>query len=45
MATINVVDPLTGNTLHEIESHSATDVALRFQSALLAVGTPVAMDG
>jgi len=33
MATIHVVDPLTGNTLHEIESHSAADVALRFQSA------------
>ncbi|MEL0319470.1 MAG: succinic semialdehyde dehydrogenase [Aquiluna sp.] len=33
MASIKVVDPLTGNKLHEIEAHSASDVALRFQSA------------
>ena len=33
MASIKVVDPLTGNELHEIEAHSASDVALRFQSA------------
>ena len=33
MAIINVVDPLTGSTLHEIEAHSASDVALKFQSA------------
>lgn len=33
MASIKVVDPLTGNQLHEIDAHSATDVALRFQSA------------
>ncbi|MEL0134840.1 MAG: succinic semialdehyde dehydrogenase, partial [Aquiluna sp.] len=32
-ASIKVVDPLTGNKLHEIEAHSASDVALRFQSA------------
>ncbi len=33
MASIKVVDPLTGNKLHEIEAHSASDLALRFQSA------------
>ncbi|PWL20159.1 MAG: succinic semialdehyde dehydrogenase [Candidatus Aquiluna sp. XM-24bin5] len=33
MASIKVVDPLTGNKLHEIDAHSASDVALRFQSA------------
>ncbi|MEL0291233.1 MAG: succinic semialdehyde dehydrogenase [Aquiluna sp.] len=33
MASITVVDPLTGNKLHEIDAHSASDVALRFQSA------------
>lgn len=33
MASIKVVDPLTGNELHEIDAHSASDVALRFQSA------------
>ncbi len=33
MATIDVIDPLTGSKLHEIESHSATDVALRFLEA------------
>lgn len=30
MATIDIIDPLTGSKLHEIESHSAADVALRF---------------
>lgn len=33
MATIDVIDPLTGSKLHEIESHSASDVALRFLEA------------
>ncbi|HEY7854086.1 MAG TPA: succinic semialdehyde dehydrogenase [Aquiluna sp.] len=33
MATIDVIDPLTGSKLHEIESHSAADVALRFLEA------------
>lgn len=33
MATIDVIDPLTGSKLHEIEAHSATDVALRFLEA------------
>jgi len=33
MASIKIVDPLTGNKLHEIDAHSASDVALRFQSA------------
>ena len=33
MASIKIVDPLTGNQLHEIDAHSASDVALRFQSA------------
>ena len=33
MASIKVVDPLTGNKLHEIDAHSASDVALRFQSS------------
>lgn len=33
METIAIVDPLTGNKLHEIASHSATDVALMFQSS------------
>ncbi len=33
MANIDVIDPLTGSKLHEIESHSATDVALRFLEA------------
>jgi acyl-CoA reductase-like NAD-dependent aldehyde dehydrogenase len=45
MATINVVDPLTGNTLHEIESHSASDVALRFQSAKEAQPAWAALGG
>jgi succinate-semialdehyde dehydrogenase/glutarate-semialdehyde dehydrogenase len=31
METIAIVDPLTGEKLHDIESHSATDVALKFQ--------------
>jgi len=31
METIAIVDPLTGSKLHEIQSHSATDVALMFQ--------------
>lgn len=33
MATIDVIDPLTGSKLHEIQSHSASDVALRFLEA------------
>ena len=33
MATIDVIDPLTGSKLHEIASHSASDVALRFLEA------------
>ena len=33
MDTISVVDPLTGNELHVIDSHSAADVALIFDSA------------
>jgi succinate-semialdehyde dehydrogenase/glutarate-semialdehyde dehydrogenase len=33
MATIDVIDPLTGTKLHEIQSHSASDVALRFLEA------------
>lgn len=33
METISVIDPLTGNVLHDIESHSAKDVALRFHDA------------
>ena len=33
MQTISVIDPLTGNQLHEIESHSAQDVSLRFFEA------------
>jgi succinate-semialdehyde dehydrogenase / glutarate-semialdehyde dehydrogenase len=33
MANIDVIDPLTGSKLHEIESHSAADVALRFLDA------------
>lgn len=33
MQTISVIDPLTGNQLHEIESHTAQDVALRFFEA------------
>ena len=33
MATIDVIDPLTGSKLHEIDSHSAADVALRFLEA------------
>ena len=45
MATINVVDPLTGNTIHEIESHSASDVALRFQSAKEAQPAWAALGG
>ena len=31
METISVVDPLTGQKLHDIQAHSATDVALKFQ--------------
>ena len=31
METIAVVDPLTGQKLHDIQAHSATDVALKFQ--------------
>ena len=33
METISVIDPLTGNVLHDIESHSAQDVALKFLEA------------
>lgn len=32
MQTITVVNPLTGHKLHDIEAHSATDVALKFQT-------------
>ena len=33
MQTISVIDPLTGNVLHDIESHTAQDVALFFHDA------------
>ena len=33
MTTIDVIDPLTGDKLHEIDAHSASDVALRFLEA------------
>ena len=33
MARINVIDPISGDKLHDIESHSASDVALRFHEA------------
>ena len=36
MQTISVIDPLTGDVLHDIDSHSARDVALRFHDARLA---------
>lgn len=45
MASIKVVDPLTGNKLHEIDAHSASDVALRFQSAREAQPAWAAMGG
>lgn len=32
METIAILDPLTGSKLHDIEAHSATDVALKFQT-------------
>jgi succinate-semialdehyde dehydrogenase/glutarate-semialdehyde dehydrogenase len=32
MQTISIIDPLTGNTLHEISAHSEAEVALKFQS-------------
>ena len=32
MQTITVVNPLTGHKLHDIEAHSATDVAMKFQT-------------
>jgi len=32
MQTIAIVDPLTGQKLHDIEAHSATDVAPKFQA-------------
>lgn len=32
METIAILDPLTGTKLHDIESHSATDVAMKFHS-------------
>jgi succinate-semialdehyde dehydrogenase/glutarate-semialdehyde dehydrogenase len=32
MQTISIIDPLTGNTLHEIAAHSEAEVALKFQS-------------
>jgi succinate-semialdehyde dehydrogenase/glutarate-semialdehyde dehydrogenase len=32
MKTISVIDPLTGNKLHEIAAHSKTEVALKFQA-------------
>lgn len=32
MQTIAIVDPLTGQKLHDIEAHSAADVALKFQA-------------
>jgi len=32
MRTISIIDPLTGNTLHEIAAHSEAEVALKFQS-------------
>jgi len=32
MQTIAIVDPLTGQKLHDIEAHSATDVAMKFQA-------------
>lgn len=32
MQTIAILDPLTGSKLHDIEAHSATDVALKFQT-------------
>ena len=31
METIAILDPLTGDKLHDLESHSAKDVALMFQ--------------
>ena len=31
MQTIAIVDPLTGQKLHDIQAHSATDVAMKFQ--------------
>lgn len=36
MQTISVIDPLTGNVLHDIEAHTAKDVALFFHDARLA---------
>ena len=36
METINVISPVTGEKLHEIDSHSAKDVALRFLEAKAA---------
>ena len=33
MTTIDVIDPLTGDKLHEIDAHSASDVAVRFLEA------------
>lgn len=32
MQTISIIDPLTGNTLHEIAAHSKAEVALKFQA-------------
>ena len=32
MKTISVIDPLTGNKLHEISSHSKVEVGLKFQA-------------
>lgn len=31
MQTIAIIDPLTGQKLHDLEAHSAADVALKFQ--------------
>lgn len=44
METIEVINPLTGHKLHEIESHSASDVALIFDEARKAQPNWAALD-
>lgn len=36
MANIDVLDPLTGSTLHQLESHSTSDVEAHFSAARVA---------